>query len=113
METPNEPARLIERLAHFLATSAVIDPNDWPALIERASTIMAVLKDPDAAMVAAGDGDIWRAMVDAALVDKWNIPGAMDVEHHAPAGTDEEGDIRLSRAATRSSDAASWVNGKS
>jgi len=112
MNTKAEPQRAIERLARFLSTAEAVDQKDWSALVERASTIMAVLKDPDSEMVAAGDGDIWRAMIDAALVGKWHISGAMDAEHHAHKGTDEEGEIKLTPQAARNTDQASWVNVK-
>ncbi|WP_070151917.1 hypothetical protein [Sphingobium phenoxybenzoativorans] len=112
MDNIAEPQRAIDRLARYLGTTKPVDPYDWSGLLERASTIIAVLKDPDSEMVAAGNGDTWRAMIDAALVGKWDIAGAMDAAHHAQKGTDEEGEIELTPEAARNADQASWVNGK-
>jgi hypothetical protein len=104
--------KLIERLAHFLANAAPVGASDRPALVERASAILAVRKDPDADMTAAGNGNIWRTMVDAALIAKWQIAGMLESNDHTPKGTDEEGDIALGRDAVAKSDGASWVSAK-
>ena len=43
---------LIERLARHLAAT----PDDWPAHVEDAASILAIVKQPDDAMRAAGVG---------------------------------------------------------
>lgn len=107
----DEPT-LIERLARYLAT---MEPSDgatphWPGHIERAATIIALLKEPDPAMVQAGEGEIWRAMVDAALRGRWTLEAAL--QGHAEAvseGSDEEGEIHLSPSDVSEEGRASWV----
>ena len=54
---------LIERLARHLAAD---EPDAWPARVEDAASILAILKEPDAAMREAGDMAAWGAMIDAA-----------------------------------------------
>lgn len=112
MDNKAKPQRSIDRLARFLSTAEPVDNEDWAGLVERASTIMAVLKEPDPEMVAAGNGDTWRAMVDAALIGKWDIPGALDADHQVHKGTDEEGEIKMTSEAARNTNQASWVNTK-
>ena len=98
---------IIERLAHYLANRSGLSASD-AAVIDEAASILALLKDPDPAMEAVGDGDLWRRMVDAALIERWDTPGALTPAHPAPEpGSDEEGDVPVSR---RDSDPASWVH---
>lgn len=98
---------LIERLARHLAAGK---PDDWPARVEDAASILAIVKEPDAAMVEAGDDSVWRAMVDAALRARWDV--APTGEQHAEqgvSGADEEGEIALTPAAV-SHDRADWTH---
>lgn len=95
---------LIERLARHLAAT----PDDWPAHVEDAASILAILKEPDSAMLAAGDASAWEAMIDAALRERWTVtPPAADDQ--PSAGSDEEGEIRLSRDAV-GNNRADWVH---
>jgi len=45
--------------------------NAWPEHIEDAVAVLKTLREPDAAMAAAGDAETWEAMVHAALGDGW------------------------------------------
>lgn len=95
---------LIERLARHLATS----PEDWRARVEDAASILAILKQPDSAMLAAGDAGAWEAMIDAALRERWTVTSpAADAD--PPAGADEEGEISLSPDAV-GNNRADWVH---
>jgi hypothetical protein len=95
---------LIERLARHLAAT----PEDWPARVEDAASILAILKQPDSAMMAAGDAAAWEKMIDAALRERWTVtPPAADAD--PPAGADEEGEIRLSADAV-GDNRADWVH---
>lgn len=108
-DTP-APRSLIERLARHLATRLDVD---WPICVQDAASILAILKDPDAAMSAAGDAAIWRAMIDAALTERWTIGAPLSTTSTPlPAGSDEEGEIALSpEQVDRSArDHAAWVH---
>lgn len=100
-----EDRSLIERLARHLAAA---EPDDWPARVEDAASILALLKEPDAAMRASGDAAVWHAMIDAALRERWSV-GRLAADEDAPPGSDEEGEIRLTRDAVRN-DQADWVH---
>ncbi|MAN12991.1 MAG: hypothetical protein VX205_08490 [Pseudomonadota bacterium] len=96
---------LIERLARHLAAD---EPDAWPARVEDAASILAILKEPDAAMREAGDMAAWGAMIDAALRERWSLaqpPAAGE----APGGTDEEGDMRLTPDSV-GHDRADWIH---
>ncbi|MET0372569.1 MAG: hypothetical protein ABW039_14495 [Sphingobium sp.] len=102
-----EQATLIERLARHLAAG---DPQDWRQKVEDAASILAILKEPDAAMREAGDDRHWRAMIDAALRTRWSVAPAGNPEGAAPAsGADEEGEIALTRDAV-GNDRADWTH---
>ncbi|MCP1471415.1 hypothetical protein J3E64_003122 [Sphingobium sp. OAS761] len=96
---------LIERLARHFAAN---DPESWPQHADEAASVLAMLKEPDDAMRAAGDGQVWRAMIDAALRERWQVvpSGGADPSHH---GTDEEGEMPLARSAV-GHDRADWVH---
>ena len=100
-----ENRSLIERLARHLAAA---QPDAWPARVEDAASILALIKEPDAAMRASGDTEIWSLMIDAALRERWSLPQAGPRGDDA-GGSDEEGEIRLTRDAV-SHDRADWVN---
>ena len=100
-----ENRSLIERLARHLAAAA---PDDWPARVEDAASILALIKEPDAAMRAAGDGSIWGAMIEAALRERWSAPRSA-AQTDEPGGSDEEGEIRLTSDAV-GHDRADWVH---
>jgi len=103
--TDMEDRTLIERLARHLAGAA---PAAWHARIEDAASILAILKEPDAAMRDAGDSGTWSAMIDAALRERWTVaqPAA---DPHDSGGSDEEGEISLT-ADTVGHDQADWVH---
>lgn len=63
---------IAERIAAYLAEGA---PKR--ADVQRAADILVLIQEPDAAMGAAGDAAVWRRMIDAALVARWNSEGAM------------------------------------
>ncbi len=100
-----ENRTLIERLARHLAAA---DPGAWQGRIADAASILAILKEPDAAMRDAGDVGTWGAMIDAALRERWTVaqPVAGPDE---PGGADEEGEIRLTSDAV-GHDRADWVH---
>ncbi|UZW53608.1 hypothetical protein NUH86_08485 [Sphingobium sp. JS3065] len=85
-----EQHTLLERLARHLAAG---NPDDWRDRVEQAAGLIAIMKDPDDAMAEAGDGRVWRAMIDAALRERWSIGSAASGD--PPGGTDEEGEIPL------------------
>jgi len=105
---------LIERIARHFATKAFDkappQPDDWASHIEAAASLLAIMKDPDDAMAAAGDVMVWRQMIDAALVDRWNIEHAMGGDRTDPPGSaDEEGDMLLDDGAGGVEKTPSWV----
>jgi hypothetical protein len=103
---------IVERLAHYLANRSGLAADD-AAVIDEAASILALLKDPDPAMEAVGDGDMWRRMIDAALIERWKVPGALAPAHSPPeAGSDEEGDVPVHKSNIQQGDAASWVHVK-
>lgn len=103
-----EQRTLIERLARHLAAGA---PDQWPDRVEDAASLLAILKEPDAAMREAGDPEAWRAMIDAALRERWDVAPASGGDDATPGGFDEEGEIRLSRDAVTDGQ-ANWVHTK-
>lgn len=100
-----EDRTLIERLARHLAAG---DPAAWHAQIEDAASILAILKEPDAAMRDAGDSNTWSAMIDAALRERWTVAQPAGAPH-ASGGSDEEGEISLTSDAV-GHDRADWVH---
>lgn len=86
-----EQRTLIERLARHLAAD---EPAQWQARVADAASILAILKDPDAAMKEAGDESQWRAMINAALRERWEVAPAGGGDEAQP-GTDEEGEFSL------------------
>ncbi len=80
---PVSNSRLVERIARVLAGREIsinadgTDPSagpdvdaHWPAHVEDARSILRTLREPDEAMAAAGDAEIWERMVLAALEDE-------------------------------------------
>lgn len=102
------PVTLVERLASHLALQAGhADPADH---VDEAASILALIKEPDAAMIGAGDARIWRRMIDAALVARWTAGAGLGVAPSPPpAGTDEEGDVPFDPAGALVEDRTSWV----
>ncbi|MET0250265.1 MAG: hypothetical protein ABW164_11125 [Sphingobium sp.] len=103
--SPDERS-LIERLARHLAAG---QPENWRERMEDAASILAILKEPDAPMREAGDEHAWRAMIDAALRERWVVAPASAGTADTPGGFDEEGDTPLSQDAD-TQDRAGWVH---
>lgn len=97
---------LVERLARHLAAG---QPENWREKMEEAASILAILKEPDAPMREAGDEHAWRAMIDAALRERWVVAPASAGTAETPGGFDEEGDTPLSQDANTHS-RAGWVH---
>jgi hypothetical protein len=51
----------------YLASAGDVVDDSWREHIEQAKAVLHTLREPDAAMAAAGDVETWRAMVEAAL----------------------------------------------
>jgi hypothetical protein len=100
-----EERSLIEKLARHLAAG---EPEAWPTKVEAAASILAIMKEPDSAMRAAGDQNAWERMIDAALRERWQVPQP-GADSGSPGGSDEEGDMRLTRDAI-GHDRADWVH---
>jgi hypothetical protein len=71
---------LVERIARVLAgqrlsanadglvTSAALDVEmEWQSDVGDAVAVLKAMREPDSAMVAAGDADVWQRMVNAAI----------------------------------------------
>ena len=77
---PVSETSAIERIARVLAGQRLsadadgADPSaadavdmEWPSHTEDAVAVLKTLREPDQAMAAAGDAEMWGAMVEAAL----------------------------------------------
>ena len=78
---PKSP--LVERIARVLAGAALSsnaegsDPSAgekidlaWREHVNQALAVLHTLREPDEAMAAAGDADVWRNMVEAAIAER-------------------------------------------
>ena len=74
---------LVERVARVLAGAALSsnaegsDPSAgdkvdhvWREHLNQALAVLHTAREPDEAMAAAGDADVWREMVEAAIAQK-------------------------------------------
>ena len=81
MPVSEKPA--VERVARVLAAAALSsnaegsDPSAaekidlaWPQHVNQALAVLHTLREPDAEMAAAGDPDVWRKMVEAAIAER-------------------------------------------
>jgi len=81
MPESNRP--LVERIARVLAGAALSsnaegsDPSAaekvdlaWARHLNQAQAVLHTMREPDAAMAAAGDLDIWKRMVEAAIAQQ-------------------------------------------
>lgn len=81
MPESNRP--LVERVARVLAGAAHSsnaegsDPSAgdkvdvvWPEHLNQALAVLRTMREPDEAMAAAGDGETWSRMVDAAIAQR-------------------------------------------
>jgi hypothetical protein len=109
-DMPDKEQTLVERLARHLA---ILDPvpgsGGWKGKIDAATGILAVIKLPDRAMRAAGDSALWGAMIDAALVSRWEIGADAAPSSPPPGGTDEEGDVPIPSPDALEHDPSSWI----
>lgn len=77
---PESTTPLAERIARVLAGAAHSsnaegsDPSAaekvdiaWPEHMNQALAVLHTMREPDAKMTSAGDGDTWRRMVEAAI----------------------------------------------
>ena len=73
----------VERIARVLAGAALSsnaegsDPSAgekidlaWPEHVDQAVAVLHTLREPDEAMAAAGDVDVWRKMVEIAIGER-------------------------------------------
>ena len=81
MPESNRP--LIERIARVLAGAALSsnaegsDPSAgekvdlaWREHVNQALAVLHTMREPDEAQAAAGDADMWRNMVEAAIAER-------------------------------------------
>lgn len=81
MPESNRP--LVERIARVLAGAALSsnaegsDPSAgekvdlaWREHVNQALAVLHTLREPDQDMAAAGDPDVWRKMVEAAIAER-------------------------------------------
>lgn len=81
MPESNRP--LVERVARVLAGAAHSsnaegsDPSVgekvdlvWPQHVNQAQAVLHTLREPDEAMAAVGDVEVWRRMVEAAIAER-------------------------------------------
>jgi hypothetical protein len=74
---------LVERIARVLAGAALSsnaegsDPSAgekidlaWRQHVNQALAVLHTMREPDEGMAAVGDADVWRTMVEAAMVEK-------------------------------------------
>ena len=77
---PESATPLIQRIARVLAGAAHSsnaegsDPSAaakvdaaWPEHLNQALAVLHTMREPDEAMAAAGDTEVWRGMVEAAI----------------------------------------------
>ncbi|MGI8704480.1 MAG: hypothetical protein ACR2JJ_01545 [Sphingomicrobium sp.] len=80
---PESNAALVERVARVLAGSELssnangTDPHAGPEVdrtwrnhVDDALAVLHTMREPDEAMAAVGDVDMWRNMVEAAIAQK-------------------------------------------
>jgi hypothetical protein len=74
---------LVERIARVLAGAALSSNADgsdpsagekvdkvWREHVNQALAVLHTMREPDDAMTAAGDAEMWRGMVEAALAER-------------------------------------------
>lgn len=93
MSISHTPA--IERIARVLAGITLSsnadggDPHagdavnmEWPDHVEQAIAILTTLREPDNDMAAAGDVEIWKSMIAAAIGEPYDAPRPEDIQGH-------------------------------
>jgi hypothetical protein len=116
LDAPVSQTFALERIARVLAgwhasangegesasASAEVESN-WPDQVDAALAILRTLREPDRAMAAAGDADLWSRMIDTAIASRArldlpaggfpDLPEVRDAGHHtARSSTDERVD---------------------
>lgn len=74
---------LVERIARVLAGAAHSsnaegsDPSAgekidkvWPEHVNQALAVLHTMREPDEDMASAGDADVWRKMIEAAIAER-------------------------------------------
>lgn len=80
---PESNCPLVERIARVLAGAALSSNADgsdpsagdkvdktWREHLNQATAVLHTAREPDEAMAAAGDAEVWRNMVEAAIAQK-------------------------------------------
>jgi len=80
---PESNCPLVERIARVLAGAALSsnaegsDPSAgekvdlaWREHVNQALAVLHTLREPDEDMAAAGDAEVWRKMVEAAIAER-------------------------------------------
>ena len=80
---PESKQPLVERVARVLAGAALSsnaegsDPSAgdkvdlaWREHVNQAEAVLHTMREPDEAMAAAGDTEVWRNMVEAAIAQR-------------------------------------------
>lgn len=96
---PVATTQLIERIARVLAgehlsanaegdaSSAVRSVEaQWPGFRGQAIAVLRTMREPDDAMAQAGDVDVWRSMIAAALGDGSGSEPDQDDQEHLGVG---------------------------
>ncbi len=60
-------ARASANAEGFTASAGDVVDDAWREYVDQARAVLRTLREPDPAMAAAGDVEMWRAMVEAAL----------------------------------------------
>jgi hypothetical protein len=59
--------RLSANAEGYLASAGDVVDDEWRAHLGDARAVLHTLREPDAAMAEAGDVEVWKAMIAAAL----------------------------------------------
>ena len=112
---------IVERIARVLAgqrlssnaegsnpsASEAVDAA-WREHLDDAVAVLKTMREPDAAMTAAGDAAMWESMIRAALGERLASEGESRGAEQV-YGPDEEGELPLRKGAI-TSDSDAWVN---
>ena len=112
---------IVERIARVLTGQRLSsnaegdDPSagdavdaQWRDHVDDAVAVLKTLREPDRAMAAAGDADIWEKMVLAGLAAHQSGGGRRTPE--PVSGPDEEGEVPLGPDAAATDRDGAWVH---
>ncbi len=112
---------IVERIARVLAGQRLSSNADgsnpsagdavdaaWREHLDDAVAVLKTMREPDAAMTAAGDAGVWGSMVRAALGERLASAGGGQGAEQV-YGPDEEGELPLGKGAI-TADSDAWVN---